>query len=86
MHRGIRYPFTHDIKALTALVDKAGLPLPPDSSDLPCLTPFGTLFRYEDEEWGLAESISTDRMLGWAERTVAWARSILEEDEKSREV
>ena len=76
MQWAIRYPFTHDIRALIELADKAGLPLPPDAQNLPYLTPFGTLFRYEEEEWGLPESVSVDRMLGWAETTVAWARSI----------
>jgi hypothetical protein len=42
--------------------------------------------RYEDEEWGLPESVTLDRMLGWAETTLAWARSILVEDNKSEEV
>jgi HEPN domain-containing protein len=80
--RGIRYPFTHDIKALIELLNKAALPLPPHAKDLPYLTPFGTLFRYEDEEWGLPESVNLNRMLDWAETTVAWARSISAEDDK----
>jgi len=75
MHRGVRYPFTHDLKALVELVDGAGVSLPPDALDLPYLTPFGTLFRYEDEEWGLPETVSLERMISWAESTIAWARS-----------
>jgi HEPN domain-containing protein len=80
MDRGIRYPFTHDIKALIELLEKASLPLPPDARDLPYLTPFGTLFRYEDEEWGLPESLNADRMLAWAESTTTWARSVMQLD------
>ena len=82
MQYEVRYPFTHDIETLIDLLDKASVPPPPDSGHLASLTPFGTLFRYEDEEWGLTESITTDRMLGWAEGTVAWARAILEGEER----
>ena len=81
MQRGIRYPFTHDIEALIDLVENGSLPLPPDSRELSCLTPFGTLYRYEDEEWGLPASVSVDRMVSWAETTVGWARSLLGEDD-----
>ena len=83
MRQGVRYPFTHDIAALIKLVFQADLPLPPDSDDLFYLTPFGTLFRYEVEEWGLPESLDVSRLLGWANATVAWPRSVLTEDEAS---
>ena len=76
MQQGIRYPFTYDIEALVDLVEKGGLPLPPQSDSLSCLTPFGTQFRYEDEQWGLTKPVTVARMLGYAEMTVAWARSI----------
>lgn len=70
---GIHYPFTHDIAALTALTRKSGVPLPPESEDLCNLTPLATLFRYEDEELDLPTSMGPDRMLLWAESTLAWA-------------
>ncbi len=75
MRRGIRYPFTHDIAALIKIVRQAGLPLPPDSENLPFVTPFGTLFRYEDEEARVPDSVDSARLLGWAESTLAWAQS-----------
>ena len=80
MRREVRYPFTHDIAALVKIVRQAGLPLPPGPDDLPYLTPFGTLFRYEDEEWGLPGSLDIARLLTLAQTTVAWARSCVENE------
>lgn len=84
MQFGIRYPFTHDIEALVGLLEKAALRLPPESSNLSCLTPFGTQFLYEDEQWGLIKSVTIDRMLGYAETTVAWARSMFQDGKTDR--
>ena len=78
MQHDIRYPFTHDIEALVDLLKKGALRLPPESGDLSYLTPFGTQFRYEDEQWGLINPVTIGRMLGYAETTVAWARSMLQ--------
>lgn len=78
MGQGIRYPFTHDIAALIKLVRQADLPLPTATEDLPYLTPFGTLFRYEDEELELTGPLDVTRLLDWAETTVAWAHSSVE--------
>lgn len=65
MWRGLRYPFTHGIAALVKILRQAGLPLPPDSDDLPYLTPFASLFRYEDEESGVPTSLDIARLLSW---------------------
>ncbi len=77
LHRNITYPFTHDIRALTALLEAAQAPTPPSARELAYLTPFGTLFRYEDGDWDLPASMDLDRMVLWAESTVAWAREVL---------
>ena len=79
MARGIRYPFTHDIAALLKLAHQDGLPLPCNSEEMPYLTPFGTLLRYEDEEWGLPATLEACHLLQPAEDAVAWARSLIEE-------
>ena len=76
---GVRYPFTHDIETLTEMMEKHDLRLPPESSELSCLTLFGALFRYEDEGWGVPITVGIDRMLGLAETTVAWARVVLDD-------
>jgi len=78
MWRRVRYPFTHDIAALLKLAQQEGLQLPDQSEDMPYLTPFGTLFRYEDEQWGLSESLTQEQFLDWAEKAIQWAGSIVE--------
>jgi HEPN domain-containing protein len=85
MGRGVRYPFTHDIAALLKLAHQAGLQLPSGSDDMPYLSPFGTLFRYEDEEWGLPETLNQEHFLGWAEKAVEWAGTIIEADPEQEE-
>ncbi|MBW7864544.1 MAG: HEPN domain-containing protein [Candidatus Hydrogenedentes bacterium] len=80
MGRGIRYPFTHDIAALVKILSSTGLPFPPNHDDLPYLTPFGTLFRYEDESWGEPESMDLLRLLKWAKETICWAKTMFDGD------
>lgn len=45
---GITFPRTHNLRLLIDLLGDGGQPLPPDLADLDTLTPFGTLYRYED--------------------------------------
>ena len=45
---GIVYSRTHNLRLLMDLLADAGQPLPADLADLDMLTPYGTLFRYED--------------------------------------
>ena len=47
-HAGITYPRTHNLRLLMDLLADSGLPLPTDLAELDTLTPYGTLFRYED--------------------------------------
>ena len=84
MRYGIPYPFTHDIAALIKILRNANLPIPPDAEDLPYLTPFGTLFRYEDETWGLPKQPDAERFLTWAGATVDWARATIEGGPRDR--
>ena len=79
MRRGVRYPFTHDIAVLLKLAHQGGLPLPGDSEDTPHVIPFGTLFRYEDDEWGLPETLTQEQFLKWPEKAMERAGSIIEE-------
>ena len=44
----VGYPRTHNLRLLMDLLADAGQPLPKDFSELDILTPYGTLFRYED--------------------------------------
>jgi HEPN domain-containing protein len=45
---GVVYSRTHNLRLLMDLLADSGQPLPPDFDDLDMLTPYGTLFRYED--------------------------------------
>ncbi len=45
---GIGYPRTHNLRLLMDLLADSGQPLPTDLAELDILTPYGTLFRYED--------------------------------------
>lgn len=45
---GINFPRTHNLRLLMDLLADAGHPLPANLSGLDTLTPYGTLFRYED--------------------------------------
>ncbi|MHC4799103.1 MAG: HEPN domain-containing protein [Planctomycetota bacterium] len=47
-HLGIDFPRTHNLRYLMDLLADAGHPVPSEINDLDNLTPFGTLFRYED--------------------------------------
>ncbi len=80
LQQGVHYPFTHDIAALVKLVQQAGLALPPDHDDLPYVTPFGTLFRYEDDTEDLSGTIERAELVGIAKKTVEWAQRHLERD------
>ncbi len=71
----IEYPLTHNLSVLLDRTRTAGLPLPPDATEMSKLTPFGVILRYE-----ITQPATLDR--AWAEgvirRTVAWAEALLE--------
>lgn len=47
-HLGIDYPKVHSLETLMELLNAQGHALPSDLADVSTLTPFATLFRYED--------------------------------------
>ena len=49
----VDYPRTHNLAMLLELLRQKDLTEPPDADDLPSLTPFGTVSRYEDEDTGV---------------------------------
>ncbi|MFM8952844.1 MAG: HEPN domain-containing protein [Planctomycetaceae bacterium] len=61
--RGLDYPRTHDLGALIDMLAKGGTTLPEDLADIDLLTPFGTIFRYDE----VVERAGRDRQqwLGW---------------------
>jgi HEPN domain-containing protein len=75
--KGIEHPFTHDIMRLMELLPTASIPFPPDAGDLPALSPYGAILRYEK-----AQPANEPLNRTWAkecvQRTLEWARKILE--------
>ncbi|MGD0090012.1 MAG: HEPN domain-containing protein [Planctomycetota bacterium] len=47
-HLGVDYPKSHNLQALVGLLKGQGQDLPPSFAEVAKLTPFGTVFRYED--------------------------------------
>ncbi|MBI4326169.1 MAG: HEPN domain-containing protein [Chloroflexi bacterium] len=47
-HLGVYYPKTHNLQTLVELLEDEGKPLPADLADLDLLTPYATIYRYED--------------------------------------
>lgn len=47
-HLGQDYPKVHNLEALVDLLEACGKRLPPELAHLEHLTPFATIFRYED--------------------------------------
>lgn len=45
---GLGYPRTHDLGVLIDLLTKGGVVLPDELADIDRLTPFGTVFRYDE--------------------------------------
>ncbi len=84
--RSIEYPPTHNLVSLTTLLRENGITLPPDSEQLPQLTPFGVAFRYDAEPTD-EQSPSFDA--AWAkdcvERTIIWAERLLAAEESALE-
>ncbi len=46
----IPFPRTHNLRHLLDLLVDAGHPLPPELTEIDELTPYGTVFRYDDPE------------------------------------
>lgn len=78
----IEYPPTHNLVSLIVLLRDNDIALPPDSEQLPTLTPFGVAFRYDTEPED-EQSTALDR--AWAkdgvERTISWAAASLHKEE-----
>ena len=47
-HLGIKYPKIHDLEALVELLSAHGQTLPNELADLDRLTPFATIYKYEE--------------------------------------
>ena len=71
--RGLDYPRTHSLGALVELLSKARVTLPEGLADIDRLTPFGTVFRYDE----VLPQAGQDRSqwLGWIQALRAFVQS-----------
>lgn len=71
--RGLDYPRTHNLGALVELLSKASVTLPEGLADIDRLTPFGTVFRYDE----VLPQAGQDRSqwLGWIQALRAFVQS-----------
>ena len=82
--RSIEYPATHNLVSLATLLRENGITLPPDSEQLPQLTPFGVAFRYDAEPTDEKNtSLDTTWTKDCVERTIVWAERLLEGEEEA---
>lgn len=70
--RAVHYPKTHNLQALVELLEAQGQPLPTGLADLDQLTPYATVYRYEQ----VPEYTVLDRKA--ARALVARVRSFIE--------
>jgi len=67
--RNVDYPRTHNLGVLIELLASNGIELPAELADIDRLTPFGTVFRYDE----VSPEAGRDRAL-W----LAWVRALRE--------
>ena len=67
--RNVDYPRTHNLGVLVELLASNGIELPAELADIDRLTPFGTVFRYDE----VSPEAGRDRAL-W----LAWVRALRE--------
>ncbi|MCE5229931.1 HEPN domain-containing protein [bacterium] len=75
--RAIIYPRTHNVAMLLELIRQNEIPQPPDAGELPTLTPYGSVFRYEDEIDGATIVFDRAELANWVTSTIAWASNLL---------
>lgn len=67
-------PRTHDLLALAAELNAAGIPTPSTPDEMAILNPYAVTFRYDDEDLNLATHEQVRAMmndiLGWAARMI----------------
>ena len=75
----MEYPRTHNLALLVDLLTDGGVPLPPDAQELPLLTPFGALLRYDDHSEADESGPAADKtwMGECVRRTLQWAHEII---------
>ena len=74
--KGIEHPFTHDIMRLMELLPTTRIASPPDAGDLPALSPYGAILRYEKPQ-PKTEPLNRTWAKECVRRTLEWASKLL---------
>ncbi len=78
--QAVTFSKTHNLAQLIDLLRDHRLTVPPDSSKLPQLTPFGVEHRYGlDDLTDWPQGLGTQVICGWVSRTLTWAEMYLQE-------
>jgi HEPN domain-containing protein len=75
-HRGVEFPFTHDLDGLLELCQGNGVDVPEELSDVDHLSPYGVQLRYGTIRPSV---LDRDQALRWAASAVDWAGSVIEQ-------
>ena len=76
----IEFPKTHSLITLTALLEQAGIQLPPDVQEAGPLTSYAVQARYPDWDEAVTDS-EYQRALTIAKHVVAWAEKMIQENQ-----
>ena len=74
--RNIDFPKTHSLTTLAALLEQAGIQLPPDVSDASILTSYAVQARYPDWDEAVTEQ-EYERALALARQVLTWAEKFI---------
>ena len=76
----IEFPKTHSLITLTALLEQAGIQLPPDVQEAAPLTSYAVQARYPDWDEAVTDS-EYQRALTVAKNVVAWVEKTIQENQ-----
>lgn len=72
---GVKYPFTHDLLALVDLLHDNGVDAPTVLEQVPALTPYAVVYRYEDLDLGDEPDLSQLHQL--VREVHVWATAVV---------
>jgi HEPN domain-containing protein len=71
----VNYPKTHNLQTLIELIEREGRPLPKELEDVDRLTPYATIYRYEEPPQ--VECLDRKAALEFIRRLRAWVEAEL---------
>lgn len=77
----VDFPFTHDLQDLLDILETAGIPVPPELSDIAVLTPYAVETRYPGS-WGEISESDVSEAVYLAEKAIKWAEEVIRKVEQ----